>query len=317
MNQIKSKLCIGIDVSKDTLDIYWQSKFYKISNDTPSISAFIKAEIEADKRGHCLCVMESTGGYERGAMNAFHDAKIAVHVAHPSRVHAFAKACGHFAKTDKLDAILLYKYATFISSEVNGDIIHDEEHQEILALRRLSVSLEENLHAAQCRIKQAPSICHPFLQDEIDFYEKKIEQIQNEIETKIKNHPTLRTKRDLMVTMKGVGNKIASVLLAEIPELGTLSRTQIASLVGVAPKTHESGKKIQKARISGGRFYARKMLYMAALVAVRYDSHLKAKYEGLLKRDKPKKAALVAIMRHIIKVLNSMIKYRREYQLST
>lgn len=312
MAQNKKKVFIGIDVSKDTLDIYLESKAHKIKNNQDCIQAFIDAEI--DKQHEFLCVMESTGGYERTALQIFVKNNIPTHVAHPNRVHAFAKASGHFAKTDKLDAMLLCKYAAFIAFEESGDIVIDQQHQEIIALRRLARSLEESLHAAQCKVGQMPQNCKQHLNDEIAFYKTKIAQIQAEIDQKIDTHPDLKEKRDIMTTMKGVGNKSAAILLAELPTIGTFSRQKIASLVGVAPKTYQSGKKTSPGHIAGGRFYARKALYMIALVAMQHNQDFKNRYNRLIEKGKAKKVALVALMRDAIIILNAMIKNRRKYQ---
>jgi len=224
------KSCLGIDVSKDSLDIFWNNKFYTIENTADSISAFIKAEIDDE---NVFCVLESTGGYERKAVAAFHAANLPIHVAHPNKVHAFAKACGHFAKTDKLDALLLHKYAEFICENEGGDREIDPLHQEIIALQRVVRAIEEDLHRAQCRRKQMLGICGIYLGEQIRFYKDQLETIHREIDAKIEAHPDLWEKRALLLTMKGVGPKTASVLLAELPELGTLCRKKIASLLAM------------------------------------------------------------------------------------
>jgi transposase len=310
-----NRLYIGIDISKATLDIYWKGKSYKILNNTSAISAFIKAEIAEDVQ-KILCVMESTGGYERLAFQTFYEAGILTHVAHPNKVHHFAKALGRDYKTDKLDAILLHKYAAFISHETQGDVMHNPKQQQITALRRLSRTVEESLHMSQCRIKQMPESCRQYLQDTIDANKRQIAAIQKDIDVIIDNDPDLKAKRNIMLTMKGVGKKIAAILLAELPELGTLSREQIASLAGVAPRTHQSGQKSCIAHISGGRFYVRKALYMLALVAARYNLIVKQKYKQMVERGKAKKVALVALMRDSIIALNAMIKKMEPFNLS-
>ena len=147
MKTNNNKLCLGIDVSKATLDIYWQNKSYKIPNNSESVLEFIKSEIVVNQ--DLLCVMESTGGYEKVAANSFKESGIAVHIAHPNKVHSFAKATDHFTKTDKLDAKLLHHYAEFISSKENGSTAVSHHQEELVALRRLARSIEQNLHAAQ------------------------------------------------------------------------------------------------------------------------------------------------------------------------
>lgn len=306
MKTDNKKICIGIDVSKATLDIYWQNKSYKITNDSESVSEFIKSEIDVTQ--DLLCVMESTGGYERVAVNGFKKSAIAVHLAHPNKVHSFAKVTDHFTKTDKLDAKLLHRYAEFISSKEKGNTLVNEHQGELIALRRLARTLEQNLHAAQCRLKQMPKSCVRYLEEEIAMYKKQILDIQKDMDDKIDENDELKSKRLLILSMKGVGNKVASTLLAELPELGTLSRRKIARLVGLAPKTYQSGIKSAKGHISGGRFYARKAIYMSALVASRHDIKVRERYKLLQQRGKPKKVALVAIMRNMIVTLNAMLR---------
>ncbi len=308
MSESKQKLSLGIDVSKQTLDLYWQGQEFKITNDLNALTTFIEKELKKEEHHRILCVMESTGGYERLASKTFKTAGVPVYIAHPNRVNAFAKVCGHFAKTDKLDAKLLHRYAEFISPEEAGSLAMDPEQENILALRRLARTLEENLHAAQCRIKQMPTLCQSYLTEEITYYKKQLKALQEDIDTRINKDARLTLKKEQMLSLTGIGDKIASVFLTELPELGHCSRRQIAALVGVAPRTHESGQKTGKARIMGGRFYARKALYMVALVASRHDPKLKVIYQNMLAKGKAKKVALVALMRKIIVILNGMLK---------
>lgn len=301
-----NKLYIGIDVSKYTLDIYYNKKSYKIANNKSSISKFIKEYINPLEIG--LCVIEPTGGYERVLKSILIKSKIPLHIAHPLKVVSYGRFKGHFAKTDKLDALLLHNYAIDVSKEETGDIFQEADQEEIWALNRLSTVLEENLHRAQCQIKQMPDNCKEYLEEQIKFYKKQIKELQEKIDSIVANNKSLKKKKDILVTMKGVGNKISSVLLCEMPELGSLSKRKISNLLGVVPKNKDSGKKKPTPHIIGGRFYARKSLYMAALVAVRYEPKLKEKYKKLLDKGKEKKVALVAIMHDIIISLNAMIK---------
>lgn len=313
MENSKKKLCIGVDVSKGTVDIFYKSKSYKISNNKKSISAFIKKEIK--NATNLFCVMESTGGYERVIAKTFMQHLMPVHIAHPSRIHAFAKACGHFAKTDKLDAILIHKYAEFISEKESGQLEIDENHQDILALRRLAKATEANLHAAQCKIKQMPSLCTSYLRRDIKFYKSQLKSIQIKINEMIDGNPALKIKQDILISVKGVGKKTASILLAELPELGTLSRKKIANLVGVAPQTYQSGKKSVAGHITGGRFDVRKALYMVVLVGIKHNALIKKRYEAFLERGKAKKVAIVALMRNVIITLNAMVRNGEKYKI--
>jgi len=308
----KNNIFMGIDVSKATLDISLNNIHFKIKNTDEAISAFIKAEIASKKIS--LVALESTGSYERLCMKMLQKAGVAVHRAHPNRVHAFAKACNHFAKTDKLDAVLLEKYAAFVFKDEKGDVMLSDVQEELQLLRSIEHSLEEELHANQCRVKNASGKAKKYLDELVEFSKKKLKEIREDIKKMIAQDGTLKAKSDLLQSYKGVGDKTASVLLIELPELGTLNNKEIASLVGVAPKTSQSGQKTNNAHISGGRFFVRKSLYMAALVAVRYNDKMKVFYERMINAGKKAKVALVAVMHKIVICLNSMVKNNKVYE---
>jgi transposase len=311
MNKNDNKIFIGIDVSKATLDISLSGKHYKINNTAKSILSFIKDSIVAKKI--VLCVLESTGGYERLAMQLLSKADVPVHRAHPNKVHAFAKACGHFAKTDKLDSILLERYAAFISDKNVVTEIVSDSILELQALRSVERNLEDNLHAYQCRREHLTGKALIHLNKQVAFIKKQLVEISKDIEELVKNDKDLSSKQHLLTSYKGVGKKTANSLMSELSELGKLNKREIASLVGVVPKTYESGQKIARGHIQGGRFYARKALYMSALVAMRYNERIKIFYERLRANGKSAKIALVAVMHKIIVHLNSMIKNNEIY----
>jgi transposase len=306
-------LYIGIDVSKETLDIALNETSLKIDNNRKSIQKFINLQLATTQ---IALVVESTGGYERLVIKVMQESSIAIHRAHPNRVHSFARACNHFAKTDKLDAILLSKYAKFVYEEydVRGDQSIDEAQEKLHDLRSLTKAIEISLHGAQCRLKQYNSICAAILKKEIEFYKKQLHEINKQMGDIIAQSPALSSKSKIMQTMKGLGPKSAAALLAELPELGKLSKRKIACLTGVVPKTYESGKKIAVGHISGGRFDVRKTLYMCALVASRFCPILSKAYQELLTRNKAKKVALVALMRRIVVWLNAMVRDMKEFR---
>jgi transposase len=309
----KNKIFIGIDVSKETLDIFMDSKHSKIQNTSLAISSFIKNDI-SDKKIQ-LCVLESTGGYEKLAMSVMQQAGIPVHKAHPNKVHSFAKASGHFAKTDKLDAKLLEKYASFVSDTEQGDEPLSQAQIDLRELRSIQRDLEDSLHAYQCRLQHANKISKSHIEKHIEHIKKQLNEIGDNVEKVINEDEELKIKHELLTSYKGVGSKISTILIAELPELGRLNTKEIGSLTGLVPKTYESGKKTSNGHITGGRFYARKALYMAALVAMRYNDKMKTMYNRLLEAGKPKKVALVAIMHKIIICLNSMLKNNKAYML--
>lgn len=261
-----------------------------------------------------LCVVESTGGYEKLVIKLLREHNIAVHRAHPNRVYAFAKACNHFAKTDKLDAKLLEKYAEFITK--NDEVVEyivSQKQEELKELRAVERNLNDEVHANKCRLHKVTGKAREYIEKQIEFAKKQLEQIRQDIEDIINSDPDLKEKSKLLTSYKGVGRKTASILLIEVPELGRLDNKEIACLVGVAPKTSESGRKVSKAQIIGGRFYARKALYMSAVVAMRHNKKMKVFYQRLVDFGKAAKVALVAVMRKIIICLNAMIKNNNFY----
>lgn len=313
MIQVSSTF-IGIDVSKATLDISLAKKHFKIENSSEAICTFIHNEILNKQIKPTLVCLESTGGYEISAMKSFQHVGIPVHRAHPNKVYAFAKAAGHFAKTDKLDAQLLEKYAFFVSDLQKGDAPRTDTFYYLHALRQIEIDLMENIHATQCRIKMGDSSIFNHLARQLTFFENELEIVRNDIEETIRSNKEFMEKRELMISIPGIGKQISNALLADLPELGNIGNKQITSLTGLAPKTYESGTKFARGHISGGRFYARKALFMAALVASKHDIKIKTIYTRLVEAGKPKKVALVAIMRKIIICLNVMIKNNQKYR---
>lgn len=310
---LPDKIFVGIDVSKATLDISLSGKHFKIGNEKNEIFHFIKEELVLKKTVPSLVCLESTGGYEAMAIQCFHKAEIPIHRAHPNSVYAFAKASGHFAKTDRLDAKLLEKYAAFVSEKEKGDKARSEASYELQELRGLERDLLETLHANQCRIKMSCGKAIGHFEAQIKFIKNQLEKVRNDIEKTITSDNQLVQRRELLMSHKGVGLLTANALMAELPELGLLNSKEIASLVGVAPKTYESGTKKSAGHIMGGRFFVRKALYMAALVASRHNEKINAFYTRLLESGKAKKVALVAIMRKIIVCLNAMVRDNAAY----
>lgn len=315
MSNEHNNIFIGIDVSKATLDISISGKHFKINNNIKDISNFIKTEISLKKIAPKLVCLESTGGYENIAIEAFHKASIPIHKAHPNKVYNFAKFSNHFAKTDKLDAKLLEKYAQYVyrENEEKGDALVRASTAELQALSSVERALNGDLHAAQCRLKLLKGKAAKYTEKQIIFIKKQLEAIKTDIKKVIDSDDDLNQKRSILKSFKGVGEKTSNILLADLSELGTLSQKEAASLVGVAPKLQHSGIKNPGGHIFGGRFYVRKAIYMAALVAMRYNEKMKVFYERLVRAGKPKKVALTAIMRKIVVCLNSMIKNNTIY----
>jgi len=291
---------VGIDVSKEWLDIAIEQECFRIMQTQEAIDEVIARKIKPYNT--LLCVVESTGGYERLIVERLQAAQLSVHIAHPSRVRTFAQAKGLLAKTDKLDAYVLSAYGQFVGKEAVTKPLSPEQ-QKLRDLQARFTQVKEMLHAESCRLgncvsKQVKSNIKKIY----NFLKKELDSLEVEIQNLIEQDELLNHHQKILRSMKGVGVKTAQVMLIHLPELGQLSRKQIASLVGVAPMTKQSGKKKGNAKIQQGRGSVRHVLYMAALVASRFNPVFKQFYERLVGKGKPAKVALVAIMRKMLVV---------------
>jgi len=297
---------IGIDVSKNWLDISLNGKVTRIDQTKSAITRFIKKITLSDES--TLVVMESTGGYERLATDNFKDAGLTVHIAHPNRIRAYAKARGCLAKTDKLDAKIIESYGRFVDpSRIHG--LPSKKERLMCSWSRHLSHLKASLHQQKCRIELVDDIhIKRSINKLIRIMTKEIEQIEKRLLHLVQSDETLKRKYKILCSMKGVGPTLAMILLAELPELGRATKKEIAALVGVAPMTSESGMRARKAQTHYGRQSVRRVLYMGALVGAHHNKRLKVFYQRLLAKGKEKKVALVAVMRKMIVILNAMLQ---------
>lgn len=304
---------IGIDVSKDSLDAaaYPSKKSWSFSNDDAGISQLIK---EFSNLTPVLIVIESTGGYETPVAYALKKAALVCAVVNPREVRDFAKATKRLAKTDAIDAQVLAHFAAVIQP-VPRSLSEEKarELEEILARRRQVV---EMLTSEKNRLHHAGDLVKGDIQLHIDFLERRLQNCDSTLEGRIAESPIQREKYGLLQSFKGVGPNLAKTLIIGLPELGSLNRWQIAALVGVAPLNHDSGSKRGTRHIWGGRPNVRAALYMATLVATRYNPQIKQFYTRLCEAGKLKKVALVACMRKVLTILNAMIKHRVPWTFS-
>ena len=297
---------IGIDVSKGTLDAaaYHANQKWQFSNDEAGIEQLVRIFSEL---APALVVMESTGGYETPVAYALHKAGIPCAVVNPREVRDFAKATKKLAKTDAIDARVLAHFAAVIEPEPHD--IPDEQTQEleaIMARRRQVIQMltaEKNrLHTARKPVKDA-------IEAHIAYLENELARSDTDLQGRIEESPIQREKYKLLQSVPGVGPNLCATLLVELPELGALNRREIARLVGVAPLNRDSGAHRGKRHVWGGRPQVRAALYMAALVAARFNPVIKQFYVRLCEAGKAKKVALVACMRKLLTILNSMLKH--------
>ena len=261
-----------------------------------------------------LVVTESTGGYETPAAYAIQKAGIACAVVNPREVRDFAKATKKLAKTDSIDAFVLAHFAAVIKPDPRA--LSDEQAQElesILARRRQVV---EMLAAEKNRLHQAHNPVKEDIQEHIAFLEKRLQKYDSNLEGKIQESPIQKEKYDLLRSVPGVGPILAKTLLIDLPELGSLNRRQVAALVGVAPFNRDSGAWRGKRSTWGGRSHVRSILYMATLAATKHNPVINKFYKSLCEIGKVKKVALVACMRKMIIILNSILKHHLPWTLA-
>jgi transposase len=296
----------GIDVSKEWIDVSIKGNVTRVEQTKKSINKFIKSQGVLSNK--VLAVLESTGGYERLAADCLAKSGLTVHIAHPNKVRDYGKAKGILAKTDKADARLLEGYGSFIEPEKIRALPSEFERKISAYQSRLS-QLKQTHHQECCRIGLVTDKWLEKTQREmITILAEQIKVVEKALLKLIQADEELAKKYKLLMSMKGVGPVLAMTLLAELPELGKINKKEVAALVGVAPLTKESGKKIGKAMTRYGRRDVRKVLYMAALVAAHHNEKMKKFYQGLQARGKLKKVALVAVMRKMIVILNAMVQ---------
>lgn len=300
-----SQFFVGIDVSKATLDVCVlpTGEFFQVSNDAAGISELItRLRPLAPER----VVMEATGGYETEAAVTLSLARFKVCVVNPRQVRDFAKASGQFAKTDRIDAGVIAKFGERMLPEVRT--LADEALRELEALVARQNQIQQMITAEKNRMGTAAKLLRPRIQVHIDWMEQELEAIGSELETAIKKSPVWQQKVALYSSAPGIGEKTAQKLVAQLPELGLLDGKQISALVGAAPFPRDSGIFRGQRRIRGGRASVRCALYMATLTAVRWNPVIKAQYERLRARGKPFKVAMIACLRKLLVILNTMAR---------
>jgi transposase len=302
---------VGIDVSKARLDVAVSPSgdSFSVANDEGGVDAIIQ---RLEGLRPALVVLEATGGLEAPVAAAL-AAKVPVAVVNPRQVRDFAKATGRLAKTDALDAAVLARFAEAVRPQVRP--LPTEEQAELDALVTRRRQLRDMVISETNRVHQARKPMKRQIQAHIAWLRKALADLDGDIDRTLKASPIWREKDDLLKSVPGVGPVVSATLLAELPELGTLSRQQIAALVGVAPLNRDSGRMAGRRSIRGGRASVRAALYMGALVGTRHNAVLKATYLRLLAAGKPFKVALVACMRKLLTILNALVRERRPWAL--
>lgn len=307
-------LYVGIDVSKATLDvaILPLGRHFVVSNDEAGIDELLGG-LEDPKP--ILVVLEASGGYERpvAAAIAASSAGIAVAVVNPRQTRDFARATGKLAKTDALDAKALARFAEAVRPEPRA--LPEEEAREFQAILARRRQLIQMMTAEKNRLGSATSkAVARRIEAHVRWLEKELSRTDRDLDEAIEGSPAFKENEALLRSVPGVGPVLCRTLIAELPELGSLPPRELSALVGVAPLNRDSGTLRGKRAVWGGRARVREALYMGALVASRYNPHIKEFYERLVAAGKPKKVALVACMRKLLVILNALLRDRTPWR---
>ncbi|EES4390272.1 IS110 family transposase [Escherichia coli] len=310
------KVNVGIDVSKDFLDVHVGNvALRRVPNRSSGLSV-LKRILSRYSVSLVLC--ESTGGYENLAVTYFQSLGYDVCVINPRQARDFARSMGRLAKTDRIDAQILCRLADVIdaSPERTRFIrpLTDERRQHLVSMVRRRRQLCDLMTAERNRRAKTDDYGSESISTVLDFLTDEVARIDRDIAAHVGS--CFSDISSLLQTFTGIGPVTASTLLGELPELGKLNRRQITALVGVAPFNRDSGYMRGRRRISGGRSGVRNVLFMAALSSVRFNPVLKAFFTRLVAAGKPKKVALVACMRRMVCILNAMLRDGSRFEVA-
>lgn len=310
LKQSKSAVNVGIDVGKASLDVYiYEKSIHWIDdNDEDGIKRILKRLSHYNIE---RLVMEATGRYEFNLAQAAHAKNIPVCIVKPSSVRQYAKAINLLAKTDKLDAELIAEYGAIVQPAITP-----KKSKNLLAIkdliarrRQLMGMRTQELNRKTIMGKSFETSCKRI----IKYLDQEISRIEKQLAKHVEDEAEWAEKKKILKSAPGVGDTLVYTILADLPEIGELSRTQISALVGVAPINRDSGKMRGKRRIKGGRYAVRTVLYMATLSATQCNPVIKGFYNQLVAQGKHKKVALTACMRKFIIMLNAMVRDRCEW----
>ena len=302
---------VGIDVAKAQLDIAVRpaGERWAVPNDADGVVTLVE---RLQALHPTLIVLEATGGLERIATAALATAGLPVVIVNPRQARDFARATGQLAKTDALDARALAHFADVIRPTPRP--LPDTQTQELRALLSRRQQLIGMRTAEQNRLAGTSERLTQDIEAHIAWLNARIATLDADLETMLRASPLWRENDDLLQSVPGIGPVCARTFLLELPQLGTLTRQQIAALVGVAPLNCDSGTLRGRRTIWGGRAHVRTVLYMGTLVATRFNPQIKVFYQRLLAAGKLKKVALTACMHKLVTILNAMLKHRTSWQ---
>lgn len=307
------EIYVGIDVSKDRLDVHIlpSNEAFSVERRGAGIGELCRKLLALKPK---IVALEATGGFETIAAAALASAGLPIVVVNPAQVRAFAKALGKRAKTDPIDAEVIARFIAATRPEVRP--LPDEATQilaDLVARRRQIVEMLTAERQRAQRLEGRRHIAKSIAQT-IAFLERQLASADGDIDDAMRSSPLWREKEDLLSSVPGIGSTIARTLVAELPELGSLNPKQAASLAGLAPFTRQSGKWKGKSFIGGGRKTVRSALFIGALSASRFNPVLRAFYLRLISAGKPKMGALIAVARKLIIALNAILRDKTPWQ---
>jgi transposase len=306
---------VGIDVAKAQVEVAVRpsGETWASALEEPALTVLVtRLQVLAPT----LIVLEATGGYEIPLVSALAAVTLPVVVVNPRQVRAFAKAIGLLAKTDRIDAAVLALFGERVQPAVRP--FPGPALQGLAALVARRRQLIEMLGAERHRRSQIrDSTVRHDISQHIRWLERRVDQATRDIGRLLETTPAWRVEDNLLQSVPGIGPHTAAVLIAELPELGQLNRREIAALVGVAPFNRDSGTLTGVRHVWGGRVTVRGTLYMATLVATRYNPAIRAFYQRLVGAGKKPKVALTAAMRKLLTILNAMVKHQQSWRIAT
>ena len=304
-------IAVGIDVSKDRLDVHVlpEGEAFAVSRDAAGLEILV-GRLQSLAPG--TVAVEATGGFETVVAASLSAAGLAVVVVNPAQVRAFAQALGKRAKTDPIDAAVIARFVAATNPEVRP--LPDKQTRMLadLVIRRRQII--QMIVAERQREKRASAPMKKSIARLLKALQKELTAIDQAIDDAVRGSPIWREKEDLLTSVPGIGSTIARTIIAELPEIGSLDRRQIAALAGLAPWTRQSGKWRGKSFIGGGRTVVRSALFMGALVAARHNPALRAFHQRLIAAGKPKMVAVIAVARKLLTILNAIVRDRRPWQ---
>lgn len=301
---------VGIDVAAAWLDVAVGVESWRVANTAAGIDGLVERLQHLRPTG---IVLEPTGRYELALQRALVAGGIPAAVVNPRQVREFARATGRLAKTDRIDAQVLAHFAAAVRPPVRASADAGADRLKALEARRRQ--LVGMITSEKNRLRTAPDDIVEEIREHILWLERHLEDLDKQLSELLRSSPIWRDKDDLLRSTPGVGPVLATNLLANLPELGTLNRRQIAALVGVAPFNRDSGLFRGRRSVWGGRSRVRASLYMAALAATRYNPIIQEFYQRLCQAGKPKKVALTACMRKLLTILNSMLHHQTHWRV--